>query len=136
MTTYHGPRLQAEREARHRSSAATPRAMHLHPPTIRAGSLRQHGKTAALPHTGRSTQDSSYPAQFRVLDTKRSAIAANQKRMGLQHPTRCLVRAVVLYYIAGAGHASLATYIHRRWAQMSCCLWHCLVALPEGSFFE
>ena len=56
-------RLQAEREARHRSSAATHRAMHLHPPTIRKGSLRQHGTTAALPHTGRSTQDSSYPAQ-------------------------------------------------------------------------
>ena len=42
------------------------------------------------------------------------------------------VRSEQWSYIAGAGHASL----QMRWAQMSCRLWHCLVALPEGSLFE
>ena len=41
------------------------------------------------------------------------------------------VRSEQWSYIAAAGHASLQL----RWAQTSSHLWHCLVALPEGSFF-
>ena len=60
---------------------------------------------------------------------KQSAIAANKKREGFAAPA---VLSEQWSYVAGAGHALLQL----RWARISCRLWHCLVALPKGSFFE
>lgn len=107
---------------RHHGSTVTHREMYLRSPAFKAGSLRQYGTIAPLPHIGRSTQNSSCRAQHGVWGTTRSSIAGNEVYTRFARPAVQNLQ----YNIAGAGHACCAT------AALDADVLTLLVAAPKG----